>query len=182
MSQIDQQLTTIHVCKHCRTMRGYFAKISQNQPMIFIKRQDIKHCDICNCCVEYQSHHCDVLKLCICSKNFKFLILLLFYSAFMFISGIASNIVLNLHWQDEDILGLYSSQSMATIILFALFTLVSIGLLIIFLGDSPLSQPKEFEHAITQLEHEMPEGTPFKRFCSKYFGSPKNCCKWLTPI
>lgn len=152
-------LTSVHVCSKCKTLRGYFFKINNTTPYIFIKRQDIIHCKLCNCCVEYASHHCDFFRVCLCAKNYKYYIMGLFYCTLLFSTAIASLITLNLNWLNEDIEGMYLTQSMGCLIFFAILTLVCIGLIIIFLGESPLSQPKEFEHITAQLEYEMPENT-----------------------
>lgn len=73
------QIPDSFMCRKCNIVRGYYKKSDiddENINPIFVRRNDIVHCPICNICSELNCHHNKILNVCICAKNYKYFILL----------------------------------------------------------------------------------------------------------
>lgn len=64
------------LCKKCKVMR----------------RSDVYHCFQCGVCSELHDHHCDVIQVCICAKNYKYFILFVAYASLECVTAIFSMI------------------------------------------------------------------------------------------
>jgi hypothetical protein len=118
---------------------------SQSQSLLcqrcdVIRRSDVFHCGQCGVCSELHDHHCDILQICICAKNYKYFILFAAYASLQCIATIFSIIKLNLNITNSEILRFYGMRNMMGIIGFGFFGLILAALCIIILSDAPYSE------------------------------------------
>ena len=186
-----KDLTDRHVCRECRTLKGYYKPDPDSEAGIrFVRRPDIQHCVYCRTCCELHSHHCDVVQVCICGANFKFFVLTVGHASLMFFSGLLGLAVLHSSWQNEDLKLQFYVRTLGLMVVFGILGLVCAGLFFIFLCDSALcSDMPSYSHIGSALESIYPESDPRysgwsnrKRFCLKYFGSSWNPLVWILPI
>ena len=55
----------------------------------------MQHCDDCGTCCELYDHHCDMLNVCITSRNFKYFFLFFFYVGLQLLIVVISDFVLS---------------------------------------------------------------------------------------
>ena len=99
-------------------------------------RQDSYHCNICNTCSEFHDHHCPILQICICSKNYKYFIQFFSFACLMLISFLGSLIQLLVSIKNQEIVKEYKMQIIILIFLMFILVFFFLAMIIMFIMSS----------------------------------------------
>ena len=83
-------------------------------------------------------HHCDVVQVCVCAKNYKYFILFMFHAGAMFLNGMLSMIVLHNGYNNPKLNQIYNTTYIAVAAIFGIVAAILLLCPLIFLCQSPL--------------------------------------------
>lgn len=121
-----------------------------------MKRPDIFHCDECKVCSDMHDHHCGVLQVCVCAKNYKYFVLFIFYSSMQLITTAISIVVIPTCYTNEKLKELYSNIFRYLLAIgLGVFGVVLLMITCVFVSDSPSCSetPDTFIVKALRLEH-----------------------------
>lgn len=117
-------------------------------------RDDIYHCPECGCCNEYHDHHCDVVQVCVCSRNYKFFIQMMFHAGNIFLSVVISLVVLDGSYTNEKLSENYRVTNTVIEVISGIFFFIFIMCPLIFLCQTPLYEEGNEPQTMKQLRIE----------------------------
>lgn len=157
-----------------------------------VRRPDIVHCVDCHVCNDMHDHHCGVVQVCICARNYKYFVLFIFYSAMQLLVAMLSMLLLTGCFNNRKLAETYGmARGIVPSIVFGILGVALLAIATFFVCESPACAEQGVKDITKQLrleynkrKHEDSDEsfTDQELACERYFGSTWNCCLWFCPI